>query len=145
MAVVVKLSFFFFLQTFYFVLGESWSTASWWSQVNREGTQPYIYLYPFPLMLPSAAKFLYKGPDSKYLGLCKSCSFRCNNSTLLLYVKICCCVYCRQNISEWVWMCSNRILFTKQAAGSQILVCHLLSKWEGPEFRGSLFEVLRVH
>ena len=142
MARVVKLSFSFFKL---FIL--YWGKADQQhcdSLCLREGTQPYIYLYPFPLVLPSAAEFFYKGSDSKYLSLCKSCSLCCNYSTLLSYVKICCYVYCRQNIRVWVWMCSNKTLFTKQAAGLKILVCHLLSKWEGPEFRESLFEVLRV-
>ena len=39
--------------TFYFLLGYSWLTMLWWFQVNSKGTQPYIYVYPFCLKLPS--------------------------------------------------------------------------------------------
>ena len=94
--------------------------------------------------MAGAAKFFYKGPDSKYLRLCKPYRLCCNYSPPLLYVTIRCYVYCRQNINEWVWICSNGTLFTKQAAGPQILVCHLLSIWESPAFRKSLFEALTV-
>ena len=33
--------------TFYFVLGSSWLTMLWYFHMNSEGTQPYIYMYPF--------------------------------------------------------------------------------------------------
>ena len=40
------------------------------------------YLYPDSLR-PGSSSFFWKGPDSKYFGLCRSYSFCCNNSTLL--------------------------------------------------------------
>ena len=45
--------FFVFFWTFYFVLGYSRLTMLWQFQVNREGTQPHIYVYPFSPKLPS--------------------------------------------------------------------------------------------
>ena len=38
---------FCFFYTFYFVLGYSWSTMLRQFQVNRDGTQPYVYVCPF--------------------------------------------------------------------------------------------------
>ena len=49
-----KVSFFFFkLWTFYFVLGYSSLTMLWSFQLNSEGTQLYIYVYPFSPRPPS--------------------------------------------------------------------------------------------
>ena len=42
-----------FFKTFYFVLGYSQLAMLWWFQVNSEGTQPYVYMYPFSPKLPS--------------------------------------------------------------------------------------------
>ena len=36
---------------FYFVLGYSRLTVLWYFQVNSEGMQPYIYMYPWPHLL----------------------------------------------------------------------------------------------
>ena len=44
-------SFFIFFNIFYFVL--SWFTTLWSFQANSEGTQPYIYMYPFSPKVPS--------------------------------------------------------------------------------------------
>ena len=43
----------FFFLTFYFVLGYSLLTILWWFQANKEGTQPYMYMYLFSLSIPS--------------------------------------------------------------------------------------------
>ena len=43
----------FFFNPFYFVLEYSRLTMLWWFQVNSEGTQPHIYMYPFSPKLPS--------------------------------------------------------------------------------------------
>ena len=42
-----------FFKTFYFVLEYSQLAMLWWFQVNSEGTQPYVFMYPFSPKLPS--------------------------------------------------------------------------------------------
>lgn len=53
-------------------------------------------------------------------------------------------MHCRHYVNEWVWMCSGRTLFTKQAADFQILVCQLLGVWRGPELGEGIREGLTV-
>ena len=43
---------FYFLNSFYFIFVYSQLTMLWWFQVNREGTLPYTYMYPFSPKLP---------------------------------------------------------------------------------------------
>ena len=43
----------YLLKLFYFVSGYSRLTMLWQFQLNNQGTQPYIYMYPFSPKLPS--------------------------------------------------------------------------------------------
>ena len=45
---------FILLLSFYFILEYSWLTMLWYFEVDRKGTQAYIYIYPFYLKLPSS-------------------------------------------------------------------------------------------
>ena len=45
--------FVFLCLTFYFILEWGWLTMLWQFQVDSKGIQPYIYMYPFSLKLPS--------------------------------------------------------------------------------------------
>ena len=43
---LISMPFILFFFNFYFVLEYSWLAMLWQLQVNREGNQPYIYMYP---------------------------------------------------------------------------------------------------
>ena len=49
----MSLHIYYFLWTFYFILGYSCLTMLWWFQTHSKVTQPYIHMYPFSPNLPS--------------------------------------------------------------------------------------------
>jgi hypothetical protein len=55
------------------------------------------------------ANFFYKGPDGKYFRFCRPYGLHHNYSTLLLQ----CANNHRQYVNKWIWLCSNKTLFTK--------------------------------
>ena len=44
-----------FYLTFYFILEYSRWKILWWFQVDRKGTQPYVYMYPFSKDFPGSS------------------------------------------------------------------------------------------
>ena len=44
--------FYFNFLKLYFILKYSWLTTLWYYQMDRKGTQPYMYMYPFCPKLP---------------------------------------------------------------------------------------------
>ena len=68
-----KPAFNYFLKAFYFVLGCNQWTMLWKSQVNREGTQPYVSTVPRTALPPRLPHNTEQSSLCYTLGLCLLC------------------------------------------------------------------------